>query len=237
MLDAAPASILVVEDDPGTADTVALYLRHEGHRVEVARDGRTGLDRALQVDFDLLIVDRMLPGLDGDALCRRVRRTSDVPVIMLTARTEERDRLEGFDLGADDYVSKPFSPRELMARVRVLLRRAQTQRARRRGVLTVGPLTIDPEAGAAFRGSRDLALSPTELRLLATLAAAPGRVFSRRELLERAVEGAREVDERVVDAHVKNLRRKLDPERSGPSLVDTVFGRGYKLVRGAGPDV
>lgn len=237
MPDATPASILVVEDDPGTADTVALYLRHEGHRVEVARDGRTGLDRARQVGFDLLIVDRMLPGLDGDALCREIRGESDVPVIMLTARTEERDRLEGFDLGADDYVSKPFSPRELIARVRVLLRRAEKQRARRRGVLTVGSLTIDPEGGAAFRASRALALSPTELRLLATLAAAPGRVFSRRELLDRAVAGAHDVDERVVDAHVKNLRRKLDPERGGPSLVETVFGRGYKLVRDIGPDV
>ncbi len=230
MSDGTSATILLVEDDPGTADTVALYLRHEGHRVEVVRDGARALERARQGAFDLLILDRMLPGVDGDEICREVRRRSDAPVMVLSALAEERDRLEGFAFGADDYVVKPFSPREIVARVRALLRRAPPGEGPSRP-LRVGAITLDPERGEAWSGSRRLDLSPTEFRLLEVLARAPGRVFSRDELLDRAVAGGPDVDPRVVDAHVKNLRRKLDPRRRAGTPIRTVFGRGYALDR------
>lgn len=228
------SSILVVEDDFRTADTIALYLRHAGFRVAVAHDGKAGLERATREPFDLVVLDRMLPGVEGDRICERIRSSSTVPVIMVTARVGERERLEGFDLGADDYVVKPFSPRELVARVRAVLRRVALGRERARGVVRAGSITLDPETHEAWRGPRRLELSPTEFRLLHALAAAPGRIFSRRELVDRALPG-HDVTERTVDAHVKNLRRKLDPDRERPSRIRTVTGRGYQLLREA-PD-
>lgn len=230
MSDAPAATILLVEDDPGTADTVALYLRHDGHRVDVVRDGAVALERARQATFDLLVLDRMLPGVDGDAICREVRTRSDAPILVLSALAEERDRLEGFELGADDYVVKPFSPREVVARVRALLRRAPPGETATR-VVRAGRIALDAERAEAWIGPRRLDLSPTEFRLLEAFVGAPGRVFSRDELVDRAVTGGDDVDPRVVDAHVKNLRRKLDPDRRGPSLIRTVFGRGYALER------
>jgi len=221
-------SVLVVEDDFKTADTVALYLRHGGFRVAVARDGVHGLDLATQEPFDLVVLDRMLPGLDGVELCRRLRARSEVPVIMLTALVEEEDRLEGFRAGVDDYVSKPFSPRELLARAEAVLRRVGIQRGHRRGTVRVGRLAIDPEGHGAWFGERPLDLSPTEFRLLLTLASAPGKVFERQELADRALPEGGTADLRTVDAHIKNLRRKLDTEGQ-PSCIATVFSIGYRL--------
>jgi two-component system response regulator AdeR len=226
--DEAPdrASILLVEDDIKTAETVALYLRHGGHRVVVERDGEGGLERATTEPFDLVVLDRMLPRLDGGEVLKRMRRVTDVPVILLTAMAGERDRLDGFRAGADDYVTKPFSPRELVARVDAMLRR--TGVAGRRGrVVQIGALRLDPDAHWARIGSELLDLSPTEFRLLRCLAEAHHRTFSRSELVDRALSG--DPDDRVVDSHVKNLRRKLTSVGADPGWIRTVFGRGYQL--------
>lgn len=228
----ASASILVVEDEIKTAETVALYLRHGGHRVTVVRDGAEALRRAVDEPWDLLVLDRMLPGLAGGALLRRLREVSDVPVILLTAMAGELDRLDGFRAGADDYVVKPFSPRELAARVEALLRRAGTSGSTPRTV-RVGPLVVDPTGHEARIGAARLDLSPTEFRLLRCLAEAPNRTFSRAELVDRILEGPAE--ERVIDSHVKNLRRKLQAAGADPRWIATVFGRGYKLARPRDP--
>jgi DNA-binding response OmpR family regulator len=233
--------ILVVEDDAKTAETVALYLRHDGHAVTVARDGAEGLERATRERWDLVILDRMLPHIEGVEVCARIRERSDVPVIVLTAVAGERDRLDGFAAGADDYVVKPFSPRELVARVRAVLRRAEAGAERRAGVLRVGALTLDDQGRVAYLGRDALPLSPTEYRLLRALAGAPGRVFSRHELVGRALLPDSDADARVIDSHVKNLRRKLargseaaprpsTGARASAPAVHTVFGVGYKLV-------
>jgi DNA-binding response OmpR family regulator len=235
------SSILFVEDDVKTADTLALYLRHDGHVVTVARDGAEGLERATRERYDLVILDRMLPAIEGVEVCARIRERSDVPVIVLTAVAGERDRLDGFAAGADDYVVKPFSPRELVARVRAVLRRAEAGAERRAGVLRLGALTLDDAGHAAALAGDALPLSPTEYRLLRALAGAPGRVFSRRELVERALLPGSGAEERVIDSHVKNLRQKLaratgpppPPTRGArlaPPRIRTVFGVGYKLV-------
>jgi DNA-binding response OmpR family regulator len=224
---APSASILVVEDDAKTADTVALYLRHGGHRVTVERDGAEGLRRARNEPFDLVVLDRMLPGLEGGEILLRLRRVSDVPVILLTAMAGERDRLDGFRAGADDYVVKPFSPRELVARVDATLRRTGVS-GRVSHAVQVGSLLVDPDAHVARIGDAELDLSPTEFRLLLRLAEAPNRTFSRRELVDRVLEGP--ADERVVDSHVKNVRRKIGGVGADPRWIRTVFGRGYKLA-------
>ena len=221
------ASILLVEDDVKTADTVALYLRHGGHRVAVERDGVGGLERVTTEVFDLVVLDRMLPRLDGGEVLKRMRRVTDVPVILLTAMAGERDRLDGFRAGADDYVTKPFSPRELVARVDAMLRRTGVS-GRRGRVVQVGQLRLDPEAHWARVGPELLDLSPTEFRLLRCLAEAHHRTFTRAELVDRALSG--DPDDRVVDSHVKNLRRKLSAVGADPGWIRTVFGRGYQLA-------
>lgn len=238
MSDPIPgSSILLVEDDFKTADTVALYLRHAGHRVALVRSGTEGLARAVEEPFDLVILDRMLPGIEGLDVCARIRERSDVPIIMLTAVGGERDRLEGFETGADDYVVKPFSPRELVARAHALLRRSEAAAARRAGILRVGPLVLDLAGRTATLHGHEVPLSPTEHRLLAVLGRAPGRTFSRAELRERALSRESDAEDRVIDSHVKNVRRKLAevprPTSEGgkaASLLRTVFGAGYKLV-------
>ena len=223
-------SILIVEDDIKTADTLALYLRHGGFRVVLAHDGAAGLRLAVAGGVDLVLLDRMLPALDGVELCRRVREVSDVPILMVTARVAEHDRLDGFAAGVDDYITKPFSPREVLARVQAVLRRAGAQRARSVGVVRIADLVLDPTANLASVSGRPLALSPTEFKLLLTLARAPTKVFSRDELSARVLKGGDNAAERTVDAHVKNLRRKLDHGRSGESMIVTVFGMGYRLA-------
>ncbi len=223
--------VLVVEDDRKTAELVKLYLERAGYTVAVAHDGGTALEKMRQEEFDLVVLDIMLPGMDGLSVCRQVRLDSDVPVIMLTARVAESDRLQGFDSGADDYVVKPFSPRELVARVQAILRRSS------RDELLTGPpevthgkLTVDFRAGEARLGESKLRLTPTEFRILAALAREPGKVFSRGELIEKALGLDYRGFDRTLDVHILNLRRKLkEAEPSADRYIRTVYGMGYKL--------
>jgi DNA-binding response OmpR family regulator len=219
--------VLVVEDDPKTRSTLVLYLEHAGFLVTEAADGRTALAVAAQERPDLVVLDRMLPGLDGLEVCRRLRADAPLPVIFLTARATEDDRLEGLDLGADDYVVKPFSPKELVARVRAVLRRAPG--AGLPEALTVGDLTLDPARGVAVVAGREAKLTGREFRLLAALARAAGRVLSREELVARAFGDDYDGFDRTVDVHVANLRRKIEDDPSTPTRVVTVFGLGYRL--------
>ncbi|HVP14434.1 MAG TPA: response regulator transcription factor [Terriglobales bacterium] len=226
--------IVVIEDDAKTAEIVRLYLEHAGFEVLLAAAAREGLRLAEAAPApDLIVLDRMLPGMDGLEVLRRVRERSLVPVILLTARTTEADRLEGLDLGADDYVSKPFSPRELVARVRAVLRR-QPAGERERPAFEAGGLRIDPaRLEVRVRGQR-VALTPHEFRLLETLARAPGRVFRRDELIARAFGHEYAALDRTVDAHVANLRRKLEKDPSRPKRIRTVFGVGYRFAEDPG---
>jgi DNA-binding response OmpR family regulator len=217
--------ILVVEDDPRTASSIALYLRHGGYDVVVAGTGPDALTEAVRQPPDLLVLDVMLPGLDGFEVCRALRQRSAVPVIMLTARSTEDDTIGGFRAGADDYVTKPFSPRELVARVDAVLRRARPS-AR---LIEVGGVAIDLEQRTVRRRGRRVSLTATEFKLLEALASSPGRTFSRAELGERAFGYEYTALDRTIDAHVMNLRRKIEPDRSRPSVVVTVFGTGYRL--------
>ena len=218
-------TILVIEDDPDTRRIVTRYLERSGFRVEVARDGLAGLEAALEAGTDLVVLDRMLPGLDGLELLRRLRARRRTPVIMLTARVEEADRIAGLEFGADDYVVKPFSPGELVARVKAVLRRTGE---REDGVapLRVGALSLDPAKRTVHSNDSLLDLTTREFDLLHTLMSQPGRVFTRDELLDRVWGEDFAGIDRVVDVHVSNLRQKLEP---GDLLV-TVRGLGYKLA-------
>ncbi len=215
--------ILVVEDEPRIAAVLERYLRADGYQVERAGDGRRALELWRAAAPDLVLLDLMLPGMDGIAVAERIRSTSDVPIIMLTAKVEEGDRLAGLALGADDYVSKPFSPREVVARVRAVLRRAAGNVRSARQHL-VGRLRLDLDAFEAYCGDVRLDLSPTQLRILAVLASRAGVALRRSELMEGQSDGFS--DERTVDAHVKNLRRRLGP---CASQLETVRGVGYRL--------
>jgi DNA-binding response OmpR family regulator len=219
--------ILVVEDDPKTAELVQLYLEHDGHRVLRAADGRTGLDLALTEAPDLVLLDIMLPELDGLDVCAELRRRSRVPVIFLTARASEEDTLRGLDDGADDYITKPFSPRELAARVRAVLRRSE---APEESTVRVGALALDLDGRTATLGEAPLALTPREFRLLSALARSPGRAFSRHELLDRVCGTDYDGLDRTLDVHVMNLRKKIEPDPARPTYIQTVYGVGYKLA-------
>jgi DNA-binding response OmpR family regulator len=221
------ARVLVVEDEKKTAEVLRLYLEHGGFEVTVARTGDEALSQARTGRPDLVLLDRMLPGLDGIAICRALRAESDIGIILVTARTAEEDRLEGLRAGADDYVSKPFSPREVLARVRAVLRRSKSEKsapdtARSRSI------ELDfAERAARVRG-RSVSLSRAEFDLLAAFVRAPGRTFSREELVERVFGDKPDVLARTVDARVMRLRRKIE-QRGQPSLLVTVFGIGYRL--------
>ena len=217
--------ILVVEDDPRTSASVALYLRHGGYEVAVATSGIDALEEAARTPPDLLVLDLMLPGVGGLEVCRTLRARGDVPIIMLTARSTEDDTLEGLAAGADDFVTKPFSPRELVARVGAVLRRARPQP----DVLRVGPVEIDLGARIVRRQGRAITLTPAEFRILEALAAGRGRPLTRAQLAERAFGHEYEALDRTIDAHVMNLRRKIEPDRATPTIVLTVFGVGYRL--------
>jgi DNA-binding response OmpR family regulator len=222
--------ILVAEDDVKTVAAVRLYLEDAGYEVVHAGDGRTALARAREKPSPhLIVLDRMLPQADGLAVCRALREESDVPIILLTALTTENDRLEGLDAGADDYVCKPFSPRELVARVRAVLRRFPAG-VRDRRPIAIGELLVDPARREVRMGERVVALTPREFGLLEVLARTPGRAFTRDELVERAFGDGYEALDRTVDAHVVNLRRKLEPDPSQPAWILTVFGVGYRLA-------
>lgn len=222
------AKVLVVEDEGKIADLVRLYLERDGHLVSVATDGKGGLESFRRLAPDLVILDLMLPEIDGLEVCRQIRRTSSTPIIMLTARAEEVDRLIGLELGADDYVTKPFSPRELAARVRAVLRRtSRAAVAEPEGRVEVGGLVIDDRRHQASCDGVPLDLTPTEFRLLLTLAREPGRVFTRAQLLDLALGERFEGYERTVDAHIKNLRAKLPA--ASRCTITTVYGVGYRL--------
>ncbi len=222
-------TILVVDDEPQIVKQARDYLAQGGFRVVSAGDGTTALAQARAERPDLIVLDLNLPGMDGLDVCRALRRESAVPIIMLTARVDETDRLIGLELGADDYIPKPFSPRELVARVRAVLRRAQGG-VQTSGLLRVGDLEINLNGHSVARAGAPLHLTYTEFNLLATLAQYPGQTFSRAQLLDR-LHGL-SVDtgfDRSVDAHIKNLRRKLEPDPADPLYVLTVYGVGYKF--------
>jgi len=228
----ARGKILVVEDERKIASLVRAYLEREGYLVREAFDGHQALEAFRRERPDLIVLDLMLPGLDGLEVCREIRRSSAVPIIMLTARDEEADKLVGLELGADDYITKPFSPRELVARIRAVLRRVHpsdtlvSSPAR----LLLGNLVLDEDRFEAVCHGHLLALTPTEFRILAALARAPGRVFSRAQLLDVALGESYEGYERTIDVHVKNLRRKLAAAGAGEGCaIVTVHGIGYKL--------
>ena len=228
------AKVLVVDDEPKIVEMVRLYLERDGHSVLGARDGPSALDVFRRDRPDLVVLDLMLPGIDGLEVCRTIRRESNVPIVMLTARAEEVDKLVGLELGADDYLTKPFSPRELAARVRAVLRRsAPRPPAAGPERLQVDNLTIDARRHEVCCGSHRLTLTPTEFRLLWALAQEPGRVFTRAQLLDLARDESYEAYERTVDAHVKNLRQKLrQADESHHWGIVTVHGVGYKFVEG-----
>lgn len=220
--------ILIVEDDPDVIRVARAYLEREGFTVETAQDGLAGLHAALERPPTLIVLDWMLPHLDGLAFLERLRKAQRTPVIMLTARTEESDRVVGLELGADDYIPKPFSPRELVARVRAVLRRAKPAAKDEEEVLVHGELQIDPRHRTVERAGRRVDLTALEFDLLYALAGAPGRVFSRDELLDRVWGQDFTGVDRVVDVHVSNLRQKLATIGTDAMLV-TVRGVGYKF--------
>jgi DNA-binding response OmpR family regulator len=223
-----PSQIVVIEDDVVVAETLKLYLGHAGYEVDVVRDGIAGLTRAQADDVALVVLDWMLPGLSGPEVCRRLRRASSVPILMLTARTAEADRLRGFETGADDYVSKPFSPREVVARVQALLRRAGSGDAPEPPPIRIGNLEIDLVRRSVHVGRTAVTLTATELKLLETLARRPGRAFTREELVARALGPDYDGLDRTIDTHITNLRRKLEAG-GGPRLIATVHGIGYRI--------
>ncbi|HYW32664.1 MAG TPA: response regulator transcription factor [Gemmatimonas sp.] len=219
--------ILVVEDDRTTADLVALYLRHAGYDVSTERTGDGALERVSRESFDLLVLDVMLPGVDGLAICRAVRAANGPPVILLTARVLEDDRVAGFDSGADDYVPKPFSPRELVARVAAVLRRVPPGAHRE---LTAGPVRVHLSTRAVTAHGRDVELTSTEFALLVALIRRPGHVFTRAQLLAVLPGESSNALDRTVDVHMRNLRRKLELDPSAPALLQTVVGAGYRFM-------
>lgn len=223
-------SILVVDDSPKIVEVLDAYLRAEGFDVITASDGPSALSAVQNRRPDLALLDIMLPGIDGLELTKRLQRDYDLPIILVTARVEEIDRLIGLEVGADDYIGKPFSPREVVARVKAVLRRLdRSASGEETHVLRAGDLVIDPAGRTVEIGDVPVALTRTEFDLLATLAAHPGRVYSRMQLMEAAQGVAYEGYERTIDAHIKNVRRKLGEDPKEPRYIQTVFGVGYKL--------
>ena len=225
------ARVLVVDDEPALRDSVSYALEREGFVVEAVADGESALELAAKEVFDAVVLDVMLPGLPGTEVCRRLRGKSSVPIVMLTAKTAELDRVVGLELGADDYVTKPFSLAELVARVRAVLRRRELDRSEAEApVLRVGGLVIDRMRHEVRVDERLVELTPSEFRLLALLASKPGRAFSRRELVQELWRSEYVGDERICDTHVVGLRRKVERDPARPARVLAVRGVGYKLV-------
>jgi two-component system alkaline phosphatase synthesis response regulator PhoP len=223
-------TVLIVEDEPKIARVARDYLQAAGCTVVTAEDGRSGLREAARSRPDLVVLDLRLPDIDGLDVARRLRESGPVPIIMLTARGEESDKLVGLELGADDYITKPFSPKELVARVRAVLRRSEMARAAAGESLRTGDLVIDLTRRQVKAGDRAIDLTATEFDLLAALARSPGRVFTRAQLLDAIHGVAFDAYERAVDAHVKNIRRKLEDDPRRPRHLLTVHGVGYKLA-------
>ncbi len=223
-------TILVIEDEPELVKVLRSYLEQAGFGVITAGRGDTGLFTWEQKSPDLVILDLNLPGMDGLDVARQIRRKASTPIIMLTARVEEADQLVGLELGADDYITKPFSPRIVVARVRALLRRGEASVSAPR-VLRAADLEIDLDGHTVLLAEQMIEVTPTEFSLLATLASQPGRAFSRLQLLEASQGAAYEGYERTIDAHIKNLRAKLEPDPKNPRYIETVFGVGYRFTR------
>ncbi len=222
--------VLLVEDDARLASLTREYLERHGCVVTVAARGDDGLAEARRHRFDCVLLDVMLPGIDGISLCQRLRDQSDVPIIMITARGEEADRVLGLEIGADDYLAKPFSPRELLARLRALVRRARGQVGPSVRTLTVGDLTLDPGARTAILRDEELALTSYEFSLLYALVERAGRVLSREQLMELARGNAEEAFDRSVDVHISRLRQKLGDDSRKPKRIKTVRGVGYQYA-------
>jgi DNA-binding response OmpR family regulator len=220
--------ILIIEDDAVVAHTLELYLEQAGYEPVVVRDGGKGLERAQGKDVRLIILDLMIPGLSGHEVCKRIRQKSMVPIMMVTARSSENDRVIGLDLGADDYVTKPFHPREVVARVHALLRRTSPQQSAPPPPIVIGELEVNSWSRTVHLRGQPVALTPTEFRLLEVLSRSPGRVFTREELLARVFGPDFDGMDRTVDVHITNLRRKMETD-GGQRYVVTVHGVGYRL--------
>ena len=221
---------LLIEDDLRLANLTRDYLHKHGLLVTSVHDGDRGLEEALTNRFDVVLLDLMLPGRDGISVCQKIREHSDVPIIMITARGEEADRVLGLELGADDYVPKPFSPRELLARIRSVIRRARGQLGPKREPVQVGPLHMDPGSRRATLAGEDLDLTGYEFDLLMALAERAGRVLSREQLMEMARGNAEEAFDRSIDVHISRLRQKLGDNPRSPRLIKTVRGVGYQYM-------
>jgi len=221
--------ILVVDDDHKIVDLARMYLEKDGYRVIAAYDGRAALEVARREHPALIVLDLLLPEMDGREVCRTLRSKSNVPIIMLTARTEDADKLVGLELGADDYVTKPCNFRELVARVRAVLRRTYERENEPTAAITLGDLTIDLAGHEVRLGGRLVGLTPAEFELLAFFARSPGRTWTRAQILDQVFGESYEGYERSVDVHIKNLRRKIETDPQNPLYIQTVFGVGYKF--------
>ncbi len=230
MTSTTPNLVLLVEDDRRLAELTREYLEGHGLAVVLAADGRRGLEEGLSGRYEAVLLDLMLPGKDGLEVCRELRARSDVPIIVLTARGEEADRVLGLELGADDYLAKPFSPRELLARIRAVVRRARGRAGPSTAAVRVGGLVIDPAARRVTLDGREVALTGYEFALLDALARRAGRVLSREQLMELAGGSAEDAFDRSVDVHVSRLRQKLGDDPKRPRLIKTVRGAGYLLA-------
>jgi DNA-binding response OmpR family regulator len=226
------STVLVVDDDPGVLDVVAFTLRREGFEVDEERDGARALEAARTRDYDIVILDVMLPQLSGTEVCRALRAESDVPIVMLTARDAERDRVQGLELGADDYVTKPFSSAELLSRVRAILRRRELDRANgaASAVRDLGGLHLDLGRHEVTVDGEAVRLTLSEFKVLALLAERPQRIISRRELMQHLWSSEHVGDEHACEVHISNLRRKIERDPAHPQRLVTVRGEGYKLV-------
>jgi two-component system response regulator RegX3 len=222
--------VLVIDDEPAIRDSVAYALRSEGYEVEEAVDGERGLEQALSGNHDVVVLDLMLPGMSGTEVCRRIRAETAIPIIMLTAKGAELDRVLGLEVGADDYVTKPFSMAELIGRIRAILRRLELDRTGRAGKVRVGSLELDPMRHEASVDGEPTRLTPSEFKLLLLLAEQPERVFSRREIMQHLWDSDYVGDQRACDIHISNLRQKLERDPARPERIVTVRGVGYKLA-------
>jgi len=222
-------TVMVVDDEPKIVQLARDYLEHAGFAVVVAHDGKAALAAARREKPDLVVLDLGLPELDGLDVARTLRAESNVPIVMLTGRSEESDKLVGLEIGADDYVTKPFSPKELVARVRAVLRRTERPRSDAE-IVRVGEVTLDIPRMRTTVADRAVELTPTEFQLIATMAREPGRVFTRGQLLDAVHGVAFESYERAIDAHVKNIRHKLEPDPASPRYLLTVYGVGYRFA-------
>ena len=225
----ANCKILIVDDDDNICQLLNLYLIKEGYRTHICNNGKAAVKQLAEEDFNVVLLDIMMPGIDGFELCVRMRQMMDIPVIFLSAKDEEADQVVGFTLGADDYVTKPFKPRELVARARALLRRVHADSEPQREVLEFGELTIDVSGHKVLVSGEEIDLTASEFKLLTTLSRYPGRVYSRMELVEKVLGYDFEGYERTIDSHVKNLRAKIGDNPRSPKWLHTVHGVGYRF--------